>query len=66
MKKGNSYSYDEIIKFAEYDYDVREIGPGIVGKSFIVLTHDYKDFVISFVLTGSSGNGFIYDCIYTD
>ena len=62
MKKGQSYTYTKIKEFAEdNDYSLEEL-----GKNFIVLSHNEKDKTISFVCTSASGNGYIYECVYSD
>jgi hypothetical protein len=67
MKKGQSYGYTKIKEFAEdNDFTQTDIGDSVVGEDFIVLKHNEKDQTISFVLTGSSGTGYIYECIYAD
>jgi len=67
MKKGQSCGYTKIKEFAEdNDYSIEDIGRELVGENFIILKHQEKDLVISFVLTSASGNGFQYECIYSD
>jgi hypothetical protein len=50
----------------ENDYSLIEHGREVVGEGFIVLKHESKDITISFVLSGATGNNFIYECVYTD
>jgi len=67
MKKGQSYTYTKIKEFAEdNDYSLEELGVDEIGKNFIVLSHNEKDKTISFVCTSASGNGYIYECVYSD
>jgi hypothetical protein len=67
MKKGKEYKWTAIMQFAEAnDYDMENLGLNVVGMSFIVLAHDSKDITVSFVLTGTMGDEYVYECIYTD
>ena len=67
MKKGQSYGYLKIAEFAkENNYEEENLGNSTIGESFIVLKHQDKDLTISFVLTGQSGTGYIYECVYSD
>lgn len=67
MKKGQNYSFEAIEKFAEdEDFGITEHGGSSIGKNFIVLEHESKDIVVSFVLSGASGVGFMYECVYSD
>jgi hypothetical protein len=67
MKKGNNYSWTAIMNFAEEnDYDMENLGLNIIGMNFIVLTHESKDITVSYALTGTTGEEYIYECVYTD
>jgi len=72
VKKGQSYTYDEIHEFSEdvglceADYTLHEHGRYVVGQSVLVLEHNEKDITMTFVLTGTRGDDSIYECVYTD
>lgn len=72
IKKGHSYTYEEIEEFSldvgmnEADYNLNEHGQYEVGKLFLVLEHNSSDIAMSFVLTGIRGDKSIYECVYTD
>lgn len=68
MKKNTDYNFKQIENFAEENnYDLQEEGPGTIGKTFIVLEHNEKNIIISFILTGyNSAHGNQYTCIYSD
>jgi hypothetical protein len=67
MKKGTSYTYTQMEAWAkENDYYIRDYGQGRIGAQFIVLTNNHKDLDVSFVLTGTQGDEYIFECIYTD
>ena len=67
IKKGNQYSYKDIEEFAENNnYSPTEHGTNIIGENFIVLNHNDKDITVSFVLVGTGGDYYIYECIYSD
>jgi methanogenic corrinoid protein MtbC1 len=67
MKKGNNYGWTAIMNFAEENnYDMENLGLNVIGMSFIVLTHESKDITVSYVLTGTTGEEYIYECVYTD
>lgn len=71
MKKGQSYGYLAIEKFAiDNNYEIDDVRPSHgrsnVGECFLVLRHESKDIVVSFVLTGGSSNQYQYDCVYSD
>ena len=68
MKKGNSYSYKEICDWAEEnEFAIDEpTSSEIVGIANLVLTNSIEDKVVHFILTGTSGNGYIYECVYSD
>lgn len=67
MKKGQSYMFEAIEKFAEDEnFGITEHGGSQIGKNFVVLEHESKDIVVSFVLSGAVGGGFIYECVYSD
>ena len=66
-KVGEQKSYDSIEEFANAnDYTIKEMGPEYVGENFIVLTHNEKDIVESYVLTSANGKGYFYTCVYSD
>ena len=67
MKKGQSYTTNQILKFADdNNYDVQDYGNAAVGEGFTVLKHNEKDLTISFVLNGANDSDFLYECIYSD
>jgi hypothetical protein len=67
MKKGTNYQYAQIEKWAEdNDFYLRIYGQERVGTMFVIITHNHKDLDISFVLTGTQGDEYIFECIYTD
>ena len=67
MKKGTTYAFSKIQDFSnENDYNLIEIGSFNVGKNFITLQHNEKDLVLSFVLTGATSKGAIFECVYSD
>lgn len=64
---GYNFLFEAIETFAlENDFTINEYGQSIVGKSFIVIDNESEDKNISFVLEGTTKNGFIYRCIYND
>lgn len=67
MEKGNNYLWSKIEQFAlDNNYEIREYGDMQVGLNFLALVHNDKDLTISFIMTGTSGNECIYECIYSD
>jgi len=66
MKKGHNYKFSEIADFSFNEYETIEYGHEVVGENFVVLKHMEKDIVISFVLSGGTGGGYVYECIYSD
>lgn len=67
MKKGEIYTFEGIENFAnEKGYEITELGPQVIGESFLVLRKEDRDITISFILTGNSIKGFNYECIYSD
>lgn len=69
MKKGTDYTYTQLHQLArDNHFNLSEVGEEVVvGKYFIILEHDTKDIVVSFVLTGANGRGENqYTCIYSD
>lgn len=67
MKKGQTYGYTKIKEFSEdNDYSLEEFGNEAIGENFIVLKHNEEDKTISFICTGAGGNGWVYECIYSD
>ncbi|MCK4665074.1 MAG: hypothetical protein KAT68_19555 [Bacteroidales bacterium] len=67
MKKYHNHTYTAIENYAEKNnYEITEYGPDIIGENFLILKHNDKDITISFVLSGTSGENFIYECIYSD
>jgi len=72
IKKGNSYTYDEIENLTldkgldNSEFSLEELGSFIIGKHFLVLEHGTEDKVASFTLTGTKGDLSIYECVYTD
>ncbi len=67
MLKAKSYLYSRIEEYAnDNGYYVTFHGNYLVGEQFVVLKHYKIDITISFVLTGTTGNGNVYECIYSD
>jgi len=67
MVKGNNYEYLKIVNFADKNnYNVEELGNNGIGQNFILLQHEEKDIILSFVLTGVGNNQYIYECVYSD
>lgn len=67
MEKGKQYNYNEIERFAEInDYEIESFGNERIGENFLLLSDNQSDKVISYVLSGSSCNGYMYECVYTD
>lgn len=68
MKKNSNYTYTEIEDFASTkDYEMYEWTLNeCIGENFIVLKSRERDITISFMLSGSRHDGFIYKCIYSD
>jgi len=65
MEKGKNYKYSTIEEKASWDsFETEDIGINLIGQNFLVLTNE--DITISFVLTGTMGDQYIYECIYTD
>ena len=65
FKKGQNYGYNEIREFSNTsNYCISEFGNSLVGQEFILLVNYEKDYTISFVMTGWSGQA-IYECIYS-
>lgn len=70
--KGNSYKYSDIEMMTEdigldtSDFTMHEHGSFVVGQNFVVLEHDRKDIVMSFVLTGTRGNDSIFECVHSN
>ena len=59
--------YQAIAEYSEKNnFEIEDFGKEIIGEQFILLRDPDYDKVISFVLTGSSGNGSVFTCIYTD
>lgn len=67
MILNQEYNFIQIETFAQAnDYDLEELGNGVVGESFIVLRNNKIDITISFMLIGASSKNYFYKCIYTD
>lgn len=67
MNKGQEYGYNSIEQWAyDNDFDIEDNGPERVGEHFLTLRHEYKDQVISFVMTGASNDQYVYECVYSD
>lgn len=71
MKKGQTYGYNAIEQFAiDNGYDIDDVRPphgrSVVGECFLILRHEEKDKVVSFVLTGDVRNEYQYECVYSD
>ena len=60
------YKYSTIEKhMLNSEFLFTEHGPQLVGQNFLVL-EDESDTVVSFMLSGTMGEEFIYKCIYLD
>jgi len=58
------YLYTRIEKVAdENDLEIVETGSEVIGEEFLELKDD-GDTVASFVLSGATGNGYVYRCAY--
>ena len=67
MTKGESYGYNHIENFANYNnFEINELGRPVVGEHFLILKHQDKDIVVSFVLSGAANYQYVYDCVYSD
>ena len=70
VTKGNSYLYSQLQKLAkENDYEFKDIDDitatiDLIGASFVILVQN--NIIISFVLTGTVGDEYVYECIYKD
>ena len=63
--KGESYLYSMLETFAtQNDLILEEYGKNVLGSSFLSTEKD--DRLFSFVLTGTIGNDYIYECIYAE
>ena len=67
LHKDYSFStIEEITNVTSFEtVELVEHGPELMGEYFVTLK-DERANVVSFVLTGTSGNGYIMTCIYTD
>ena len=62
-----SYDFADISKFAKDNgFQIEELGKNIIGTNFLILEHEYRDKIYSFVLDGELGQRWIYKCIYKD
>lgn len=62
-----SYLYERIEEWAnDNGYSIDEYGAERIGEQFLKLSHDEKGWVVSFILDGSTSNGYTYKCIYSD
>ena len=60
-------SFAEIEAYAiENNFDIQEEGKQVIGQNFIVLSHQTKDIIISFVLVSANANEYFYKVIYSD
>jgi|SRR3989344_3286735 len=73
MKKGDLYFFEEIERFStdegmnSADFSLTEHGKFLIGQQMLILEHNDKDIVMTFVLTGmQGGTRAVYECIYTD
>ena len=65
FKKGDSYRYSHIKEVMHtVSFFLEEFGEEIIGQHFLVW--QVGDETISFMLDGTSGEGFIYECIYNE
>lgn len=66
MKKGRNYNFIVIENYAyANDYEISDLGNNVIGENFLILKNENGE-VISFVLTGTTGSEYIYECIYMD
>ena len=67
MVLNQEYNFTQIKEFSnKEDYDLEELGNGVIGETFIVLRNNKIDITISFLLTGASSKNYFYKCIYND
>lgn len=72
IKKGESYTYEEIEFFSEdigldeAEFELNRWGKFVIGAQVLILEHKSKDIIMTFVLTGVQGDKSIYECVYTD
>lgn len=67
FEKGNSYLFSEIENAVnENDFELTNYGTNLIGEGFLKVKEEKRGYVCSFVLDGSTSNGFTYECIYTD
>jgi hypothetical protein len=67
MILNQEYNFAQIESFAnENDYNLEELGNGVIGETFIVLRNNNSDITISFMLIGASSKKYFYKCIYND
>jgi hypothetical protein len=66
--KGENKNFTNIENWAnENDFNLTELGKGIIGETFIVCKHEYKDITVSFILDShNSSFGNQYTCVYSD
>jgi len=61
-----TYKFNTISDFAEKNQmDLNEYGRNLIGENFIILKDSY-DLTTSFMLTGTSGDDYLYQCVYKD
>ena len=66
MNKGHNYNIEAIEKKAkDFDAEIHEFGPETIGEH-IIMAKDPQGYVATYVLSGASAEGYIYECVYTD
>lgn len=54
-----------LYKYIE-QYEMAEYGASSIGESFVVCSDNSGDLIVSFVLTGTQGDNYVYRCIYSN
>ena len=67
FEKGKDYFFNKDIDefIGEENIEVDEHGHNIIGENFLVLKENELK-IVSFILSGTTSNDYIYTCIYTD
>lgn len=67
FKLYTDYRYEGIAHIAAINYmEMEDYGKELIGEYFLILRDSDCDKVVSFVLTGHTGEHSIFTCIYTD
>lgn len=69
FKRGQNYFFSSIENLVDSlvnSNEMEEYGIDSIGEQFLVLRNTDNNLVVSFVLSGTSGSQYIYECIYTD